>query len=85
MVTFGQGLQEDIGSGLGQCVAEMVAIQLFNEQQGTTMPVVYGCVTSGNLWQFLELRGKVLSIDLPEYYLRDVAKIVGILVSIVRG
>lgn len=77
--------REDIIGGLGQCVAEMVAIQLFNEREGTTVPEVYGAVTSGSIWRFLKLTGRALFIDLPEYYLRDVTKILGILVSIARG
>jgi hypothetical protein len=77
--------REDIVSGLGQCAAEMVAIQLFNEREGEPRAGVYGCVTSGTLWRFLRLHEKELLIDRNEYYYRDVAKILGILVSIARG
>jgi hypothetical protein len=38
-------------------------------------------VTSGSNWRFLKLEGNALFIDLPEYVLRDLAKILGILVS----
>ena len=74
--------REDISAGLGQCVAEMVAIQVFNEREGTPMPAAYGCVTSGNLWRFLKLAGKALAIDVPEYGLGHLAKILAILVHI---
>src|SRR5207249_10321762 len=77
--------KEDIVAGLGQCAAEMIAIRLFNEREGTTLPAVFGCVTSGSNWRFLKLEGTTLYIDRPEYYLRDAAKILGILVSIARG
>jgi len=77
--------KEDIIAGLGQCAAEMVAIKLFNEREGTPLPAVFGCVTSGSVWRFLKLEGTTLYIDRPEYYLRDAAKILGILVSIARG
>ncbi len=77
--------REDLIAGLGQCVAEMVAIQLFNEKDGTPLPVVYGCVTSGTHWRFLRLAGKELNIDRTEYYLRDAAKILGILVTMGLG
>src|SRR4051794_32982196 len=40
--------KEDIIAGLGQCAAEMVAIRLFNEREGTPLPAVFGCVTSGS-------------------------------------
>ncbi len=74
--------REDLSAGLGQCVAEMVAIRLFNEREGTPIPAVYGCVTSGNNWRFLKLKENDLFIDLPEYYLDDVAKLLGILIGI---
>jgi hypothetical protein len=77
--------KEDLIAGLGQCAAEMVAIQLFNERDGTPLPAVFGCVTSGSNWRFLKLEGSRLFIDRVEYYLHDLAKILGILVSIARG
>ena len=77
--------KEDILAGLGQCVAEMVAAQIFNEREGNEISVVYGTVTSGTNWKFLKLEGKVVEIDLVEYYLTDVNKILGILASAVRG
>lgn len=77
--------REDLVAGLGQCAAELVALRLFNEREGTPQPAVFGCVTSGSIWRFLKLEGSTLFIDRPEYYLRDVAQILGILVSIARG
>jgi hypothetical protein len=76
--------KEDPVAGLGQCAAEMVAIRLFNEREGTPVAAVFGCVTSGSNWRFLKLEGARLSIDRPEYYLRDAAKILGILVNAMR-
>lgn len=76
---------EDLVAVLGQCAAEMVAIQLFNERDGTPLPAVFGCVTSGSNWRFLKLEGSRLFIDRVEYYLHDLAKILGILVAIARG
>lgn len=77
--------KEDLIAGLGQCAAEMVAIQIFNDREGTPLPAVFGCVTSGSNWRFLKLEGSRLLIDRVEYYLHDLAKILGILVSIARG
>jgi hypothetical protein len=77
--------KEDLVGALGQCAAEMVAVQTFNEREKTPLPAVYGCVTSGSIWRFLKLHGTTLLIDQPEYYLRDAPKILGILVGIARG
>src|SRR5204863_1338801 len=62
--------KEDLVAGLGQCVAEMVAIRLFNEREGTPLPAVFGCITSGSSWRFLKLEESKLVIDKSEYYLR---------------
>jgi ABC-type uncharacterized transport system substrate-binding protein len=70
-------------AGLGQCVAEIVAAQIFNERDGNQIPIIYGAVTSGTNGKFLKLGGKVVEIDLSDYYLRDVNKILGILASAV--
>src|SRR5262249_40483436 len=77
--------KEDLVAGLGQCVAQMVAIRLFNEREGTPLPAVFGCVTSGSIWRVLKLSGSNLFIDKPEYQIREAAKILGILVSIARS
>lgn len=73
--------QENINSGLGQCAAEMVAAQLFDEQEGNNIRTIYGVVTSGNIWKFMKLEKQVLSIDFIEYYLQNISKIIGILLS----
>ena len=73
--------KEDIKARFGQCAAEMLAAQLFNEEEGNQIPIIYGAVTSGTVWRFLKLEGQILSIDAIEYYLRDVGKILGILLS----
>jgi hypothetical protein len=73
--------KEDIKAGLGQCVAEMLAAQLFNEREENEIKTIYGAVTSGTNRRFLKLEGKIVYIDTIEYYLRDVEKILGILLS----
>jgi hypothetical protein len=75
--------EEDIPSGLGQCAASMVAAQRFNEQESTSLPAVYGAVTTGDIWRFLRLEGNTLSLDAEQYYLDQRAKILGILLHIV--
>ncbi|MGB3559929.1 MAG: hypothetical protein WBA24_15440 [Geitlerinemataceae cyanobacterium] len=45
----------DLKLGFGQCIAQMVAAQRFNEAQGQPISIVYGSVSNGNQWQFLQL------------------------------
>lgn len=74
--------REDITAGLGQCAAELVAIRMFNEKDGTPIPAVYGCATTGSVWRFIKLEGDTLFIDLTEYHLRDLPLLLGVLVHI---
>jgi hypothetical protein len=81
VITVVEAKKENINGGLGQCAAEMVAAQIFNEQAAIKIKTIYGAVTTGSIWQFLKLEEQILTIDLSEYYLKDVNKILGILAS----
>ncbi len=74
-----------MSSGLPQCVAEMIAAQEFNAAGDNADQTVYGAVTTGSAWQFLKLHGKTAWIDNDEYYLKELAKLLGILSSMVMS
>jgi hypothetical protein len=69
----------ELDAGLGQCIAEMFAAQIFNQTKDQVIPIIYGCVTSGKLWQFLKLEGRDVTIDINEYPVIPVERILGIL------
>ncbi len=72
---------ENLKVGLPQCIAEMVAAQKFNQQKGNSIEAIYGVVTIGTIWRFLRLKEHTVEIDLSEYYIEDLGKILGILGS----
>jgi len=74
----------DLKTGIAQCVAEMVAMQKFNEAKGKPISVIYGSVSNGTQWRFLKLEEKIVSIDLNDYALPPVDEILGMLVWMVR-
>ena len=76
---------DNIKSGYGQCVAEMVAARLFNERAGQAPRPVFGAVTTGTLWRFLKLDGSSITIDRAEYHLGGPEKVVGILLHCVES
>ena len=77
--------KNDIEAGLGQCAAQMVAARLFNERHKEAVSEMFGCVTTGEAWQFLRLRGQELLVDADRYYLSEVNAVLGILVAVMRG
>ena len=70
-------------TGYGQCIAAMVAAGEVNQQEGTPPAPVYGAVTSGTIWRFLRLEGTHLAIDGQDYFINDLAKIIGIFSSVI--
>jgi hypothetical protein len=81
VITIVEAKKENLNAGLGQCIAEMVAARIFNQRCDNEIKIIYGAVTTGTNWRFLKLEDQVIKIDLSEYYLRDVNKILGILAS----
>ena len=71
--------KENLNARLGQCLAEMIAAQIFNQQQGNQISTIYGVVTTGNIWKFLKLENTEVDIDLTEYFINNLEKILGIL------
>ena len=68
----------ELNAGWGQCAAEMVAAQKFNQAGGQEVATIYGSVTTGTQWQFLKLTGLDLTIDVTEYPLNPIDRILGI-------
>ena len=74
----------DMKLGFGQCVAEMIAAQRFNQEKGNDIPCIYGAATTGVDWQFLKLTENDLQIDIDIYPIRQSDKILGILSGMVN-
>jgi hypothetical protein len=75
--------KDSIPDGIGQCAAEMVAIQKFNANAHADIDPVYGCVTTGTNWKFLRLQGRNLLLDLDEYTIQQPDRLLGVLLHIV--
>jgi hypothetical protein len=80
LVTIVEAKKNDIEAGLGPCIAQMVAAQVFNERAGQSC-VVFGCVTTGEDWQFLRLNEHVVLIDTTRHYINDVGAILAAFLS----
>lgn len=69
---------ENIKAGLGQCAAEMIAAQLVNVKAGLAEQAVYGCVTTGTDWKFMQLCDRTLKIDQRDYFINEISVILSI-------
>ncbi|BAZ16628.1 hypothetical protein NIES4071_85060 [Calothrix sp. NIES-4071] len=79
VLTLVEAKDNDISIGLGQCVAQMVGAQIFNARKGAEQKIIYGAVSTGTNWKFLTLEGNLVKIDLTEYFINQIDKILGIL------
>ena len=84
VVAVVEAKNDNLKSGLGQCIAELLAAQRFNARRGLELPFLYGVVTTGSLWKFLQLSGTEVVVDETEYNIGELSTILGILVFMVR-
>jgi hypothetical protein len=72
--------RQDFEKGIAQCAAEMVASLIFNERKNTKVKVIYGCVTTGDVWRFLMLKENKVYVDSVAFDVNeDLGRILGIL------
>jgi hypothetical protein len=62
----------------------MYGAQLCNQRSGSAVERVYGVVSTGSAWKLLRLVGTSLTIDVPEFYIDNLPKVMGILRQIVE-
>ena len=67
VVTVVEAKNDNIKNGIGQCMAEMLAVQRFSERRGLLLSVTYGVVTTGSNWKFLRLSGTEVVTDVTEH------------------
>ena len=83
--TLIEAKDSDIKQGIPQCIAQMLGARLYNQQDGNEIKNIYGCVTTGDDWQFLKLEDDIIYIDNERYYLDNVPQILGILQNIIQN
>jgi co-chaperonin GroES (HSP10) len=84
VITIAEAKNDNIKSGIGQCIAEMVGAQIFNQREGRSIAAIQGVVTTGSSWLFMRLIGSQVEIDDREYYINELDKILGILIAPLR-
>lgn len=67
--------KNDVKEGLGQCVAQMLGAKIVNQKEGNDIEFIYGCVTTGETWQFLGLEGEIIFMDTNRYYINELNKL----------
>jgi len=84
VVAVVEAKNENLIGGIGQCIAEMFAAAIQNKRENISSECVYGTVTSGNTWKFMKLKNNTVYVDMKEYYIDNISKILGILTAMVK-
>ena len=75
---------DNVDYGLSQCIAQMLGASVFNQTQALSIPTIYGCVTTGHDWLFLNQQRQNIFIDDQRYYLDNLGGLLGIFQHIVN-
>jgi|AntRauTorckE5430_2_1112549.scaffolds.fasta_scaffold31747_2 hypothetical protein len=75
--------KNDVEIGIPQCAAQLIGANIYNQQRNTNLEQIYGCVTTGDIWQFLKLENNEILIDTRRYYLGNVAELLGVFQQII--
>jgi hypothetical protein len=84
LVAIVEAMNDNLRTGLGQCIAAMVAAREFNARASIPLEQTFGVVTTGGAWKFLRLTGSALELDKHEYFVAELGQLLGIFASILR-
>jgi hypothetical protein len=83
IATVVEAKKNDVEGGLGQCIAQMVAADQFNQDSGRKGVPVFGCVTTGEAWQFARLAGSEALLERRRYYIDTIGLILAAILAII--
>jgi len=84
VIVIAEAKNENIISGIPQCIAGMIAAMRFNRLKKNEIDTIFGVVTTGSLWRFLKLESSnTVYVDITEYHIQNIEKIIGILDEII--
>ncbi|NES83599.1 MAG: hypothetical protein F6K10_20530 [Moorea sp. SIO2B7] len=75
---------DNLQSGIPQCIAEMIAAQIFNQKRENNIACIYGGVTTGSLWQFMKLENNMVYLEGEEHFIGNIESILGIISLIIK-
>ena len=84
IVSIVEAKKQDIESGIGQCAAQLVAAKQFNQKHDSQFPQLFGCVTTGEIWQFICLTENTLQIDTKRYSLEELPDLLAVFKNILE-
>ena len=85
VVALVEAKNDNLQNGLPQCMAEMIAARIFNERNNNNIAAIDGVVTTGTNWKYLRLINQTIEVDLNDYFIDKISKIIGILKHLINS
>lgn len=85
IIAVAEAKPDNLLTGLGQCIAEMVAARLYNERKKNPSARIFGVVTTGLIWGFLVLEDEMVRMDSREYGIDALDEVLGIMVYMTQN
>jgi hypothetical protein len=67
-----------IEDSLAQCAAQMYGARVYNQKHKNNIHDIYGCVSTGTDWQFMQLEGQTIWKDKNIYTLSNLPELLGV-------
>ncbi|MGB6300898.1 MAG: type I restriction-modification system subunit M N-terminal domain-containing protein [Rivularia sp. (in: cyanobacteria)] len=81
----GDELLDFVNNQLFSTLKNLNLDEVSDSRQNLDIPVIYGVVTSGTNWRFLTLNETFVCIDMVEYYINQVDRILGIILNPIQA
>lgn len=85
LIAIVEAKNDNTNNGLGQCIAEMIAAQIFNKKHGKTPKVIYGIVTTGAAWKFLWIEENKVYVESGETFIDNIDYILGVILKMLSN
>jgi hypothetical protein len=79
VVTIVEAKDDNLRAALAQCIAQMIAAQIFNQKHQQVAEFVLGAVSTGTNWRFMKIAENTVWIDRTEYLITQLEQVLGIL------
>jgi hypothetical protein len=76
--------KQDLEQGTVQCAAQLIGAQKFNQIENNPVETLFGAVTTGIEWRFLQLEDREIIVDENRYLITDLALLLGIFEHIIN-
>jgi len=76
--------KQDIDLGIAQSIAQIIGAKIFNKNNSNNIKTIFGCVTTGEIWQFMKIEEDfTVIIDTNRFYIDNVPEILGALQQVI--